>query len=376
VSSRAPVTQSHASPATQLPRPLGVVEERSAIPMKSAEIKTSPSIIKPALPDNVRTVLPQTALYPTRMIYSDQNSPNVNTEAPGQPRENVSARERIMESGTPTPTQYEFRSEVHNSIMGVHAMPASMKEHQRDSLFLAQAEAEVVNGRKKLPGLERRYPTEPTRPDPAIVHRTTLPSSKIYSSVSPNPEAAQSTLRKSGMNDQPISKPGPAGTPVYHTGRRSTERQDAMVAPKPARTFTPINDMSSMSPAPANEDLKATAYRTVQTFSSEIESLKQANAIRTTRIENLEQQLSNFADKRAEVDRIKQAEITRALQEIEKRFEDQHTALRQQEDWLQTSRDAEVEGLKRSTLELSKKEKGLVRWQGIVEYYDNDGEDS
>ena len=341
--------------------------------MKSPAIKTSPSIMNPALPDNRRTVPPQTALYSPRMIYSDQNSPNANTEAPGQPRENFLGREQITESGRPT--QYEFRTEVHSSITGSHAMPASKKEHQRDGHLVAQAEAVAVNGRKKLPGLERMYQTEFTRPDPAIVYRTTLPSSKIYNTASPTPEATQFIVRKSEMNDQSIPNPSPAGTPVYHTGRRSTERQDAMVAPKPVGTSTPINDMSLMAPTPTNEDLKATAYRTVQTFSSEIESLKQANAIRTTRIENLEQQLSNFADKQAEVNRIKQFEITRAIQEIEKRFDEQHTALRQQEDWLQTSRDAEVEGLKRSSLELSKKEKGLVRWQGIVEYYDNDGED-
>ena len=51
-------------------------------------------------------------------------------------------------------------------------------------------------------------------------------------------------------------------------------------------------------------------------------------------------------------------------------------ALRQQEGWLQNSRDAEIAGLNQSIALIAKKEKGLKHWQGVFDYYENDGEDS
>jgi hypothetical protein len=79
--------------------------------------------------------------------------------------------------------------------------------------------------------------------------------------------------------------------------------------------------------------------------------------------------------KRNDVSAAKKAEIARVLQEIEKRYEDQHASLRQQEESLQKEKETEHEILKKNTLELSRKEKGLVRWEGIVDYYENEGED-
>lgn len=93
------------------------------------------------------------------------------------------------------------------------------------------------------------------------------------------------------------------------------------------------------------------------------------------RITSLTQELSLHVNKHVELNAEKDAEIARALKDIETKYNGLHLGLRQREQWLEKEKETEVEGLKKNTLEVSKKQKGLVRWQGVVEYYDSEGEE-
>ena len=112
----------------------------------------------------------------------------------------------------------------------------------------------------------------------------------------------------------------------------------------------------------------------MESFRSEIENLSQASTARTTRVTSLAQELLNYSNKHAELNTAKDAEIARVLKEIETRYEGFHTGVRRHEEWLEKEKATEAEGLKKNAAELLKKEKGLAKWQGVVEYYDSEGE--
>lgn len=374
---RPPMLQSQ---ATQLPRPPVIPFNATS---RLVEDKSTPSTPQPphAAHPHIQRTIPGQMSYSDRMIYSDRNnSLDVNKEASGHSGE--MARERVStESDTPKPQ--EVRNEVNHSINRLKVTDSQT----RDRRIPTQAEFQGHRMMGHQPGLEAKIPIlDPSRPEPVRAPQrvsggvTSLPNQAVtlapsmtQRSNSPDERARQQlATRKNEMNQQ--ANPEPRSTPIHPASSRSSSEVHAS---KSAMSPTSTNNMSpAPSLPPPNEDPKETAHRQVQSFTSDIENLKQANAIRTSRIDNLSQQLVNFATKRNEVDRNKQAEITRVLQEIEQKYDEQCTALRQQEDWLENSRNMEVEGLKRHNLELSKKEKGLARWQSLVEYYENEGEDS
>ena len=142
-------------------------------------------------------------------------------------------------------------------------------------------------------------------------------SSVVHSFNAPNLERATQSQVSRNKTDNRIN-PMPASTVVHHTSLQHLNgQQEPSIPPKTAATPT-----KPVPPSPpANEDPKALAYRTVQSFSSDIERLKQAYDVRKTNITKISSQLANFAYRRSEIDQAKQDEIARTVQGIEKRYE-------------------------------------------------------
>ncbi len=144
------------------------------------------------------------------------------------------------------------------------------------------------------------------------------------------------------------------------------ERQDGMPVVNSAPQTTPVAAAFPLNPTTV--DAKTLALRQVQTLNSEIEVLKHTSAVRIAKISDFSRQLEDSAKRRDELNGAKQAEIKRAVEEIEKRYGGNYRQLLRHEDLLQGSRDAEVEELKNNEAELSKKEKGRTIWQQTLDY--------
>jgi hypothetical protein len=225
----------------------------------------------------------------------------------------------------------------------------------------------------------------PKSPEPAA----SVPASKVSPigttgaiQTSPNRERATQFSAETDKHKEPLANSKPVPTPLpfgdAHSITPATHKEQPNTPDRPIATPAPIQNPSPrprIASTPSHEDSRVIAARHVESFRSEIENLIQARAARAARIASLSQELLNYSNKHTELNAAKDAEVARILKEVDTRYEGLHTGVRQHEEWLEKEKSTEAEGTKKDTAELSKKEKGLAKWQGLVEYYDSEGEE-
>ena len=272
---------------TQLPQPPVVPSSgpyRVNSSESSANLKNSPatknSPLTSHLPqaDNTRTPLPSTPSYSNRMVYNDRNaSPHIN-EPLIKPYEKFLARKETANNATAKPEE---------PVLEIRPTPPT--------------HTIVSAGDNMTNNLETAAPK----------HEVPLGSPNVHNPSTPS--LGPSTQAPGSINEtRNPPHTNPVLNPVLPINSQSAN----------SRPLTVIQHLPPTSASPAaNEDPRALAYRTVLNFSSEIRNLKQAKSTRETNIAAMSQQLANFAHQHSDVDRAKHDEITRALQEVERRYE-------------------------------------------------------
>lgn len=255
------------------------------------------------------------------------------------------------------------------------AQPSSDQPASHEMLYPSSDNSLDVN--REAPGL----PDSMVMEQLSTESRVTSPQ-EFRQEANPSIDIASEALRRFAGHE-PSSEarrslpPLPECVRVPQMHLVSSSSSSEVHAPKSAVSTTLTSNMSLASSLPqAIEDSKDMIYRLFQKVSSEIESMKATNAWHSTNISNHTQELERLASERSEMERNKQDEITRTMQEIESRYEDRFKTLDQKADWLQRAKETESMELAKKTKDLSKMEEGLGPAQMLVEWCENAREDA
>jgi hypothetical protein len=117
------------------------------------------------------------------------------------------------------------------------------------------------------------------------------------------------------------------------------------------------------------------ASRQVNNLEAEIQKLKSEVTARTLNVTSIEEQMEKSQEIYDMHRQNKQEEIARVLRELEEQHRQESEAFESKLSDLEESKQSELRKLESFTLRVSRKEKGLVHFQGIVDYYNNEDMD-
>lgn len=235
----------------------------------------------------------------------------------------------------------------------------------------------------------------PTNHTGRLPHGTLDPATQTALGSGFAPILPRSTEAGSTLTAQPPSIPKPITcldslqTPLVRTGQpilpssttpypkliwdsdkpRPTKRTNQAEKTAPA---DPTASAATRTTLTAAEDSKAWASRQVQSFRSEIETLSHNNATRSATIGLIEREIEDIKKEDSRVKQAEEEETARVLKEIQDRYAADRQALSLKLSRLVQSKQLELEGLKRNELQVTRKEKGLLHWQAIVDYYNTE----
>jgi hypothetical protein len=161
-------------------------------------------------------------------------------------------------------------------------------------------------------------------------------------------------------------------------GGQTVNEQDGSA--NSSRLNTPPAENPEIEPAEAvsvttssnKEEQVEWASRQVNNLEAEIQKLKSDVTARTLYVTSIEEQIEKSQEIYDKHRHNKQEEIARVLRELEEQHRKESEAFESKLSDLEESKQSELRKLESFTVQVSRKEKGLVHFQGIVDYYNNE----
>lgn len=256
----------------------------------------------------------------------------------------------------------------------VHSHVASPRTNY-DAFFgrsstAAPVSAPTRDDKVDQPASTRQHPHHPTIPQShqpsQIPHPSQPPQPQRSSSGSAwhavnttlDREIRPSEVLRSNTNAAEQPQPSPIGTP--HPGAHIQPRP-ASIAPQEQPSFRPIRN----EPIDDNSE-KAWMSRKVSSFQHELEDLNREKHARLHRLGMMDGELHRIHHERTTLLQLKDAEIVKAMREIEERFKARQESIQGQHHTMTMSKDTELEGLRRNGLEIVKKQTAMEHWKALL----------